>query len=900
MKCFGFSLTVFFLLLSMGCSSGFDSVSPDTGSITTGEQFSSSLAVSDFDNNGNPSAGYGALGFFKVVVDTRSLNAEIIPLRDANLTDVVEVVDITNFLQMTPCVNCVDLKSVRLDEDGNIVLRIGIKHPFDAGNASLPVSGKNRGDLHVFNVEGVVVGESSTLTFFPAIGQGIANFRLLNADGYSEYLDMTLQPYYFATIHPYKLHFADYTKGNFDASNPMGFSSVTDPPPSGNLVMAMGCDYDYQDYKFSIDTSDTFTFLYAVECTYALASSSRATRFQPDYRLPQHNKKAASKVDVRITDNSLVSGDNTSSASIAVDIVDMNHGVSVGENRDQMLYNSSVAYVRIDIPQIFNGYKDIPLVNVGGNGHSDADPLTYNITIENEKSAPAGQYKGLIKVLDSYPPGSNPSAAPDGIGRVDPGKNMETGYITIPNFATYQVFEIEVFENPVSDPVAILLPDPVGIYEGQSVLFDAGTSYDPDGSIVTYEFMWDWDRVPSNFVADISGSSAVVTSTPYQAQGTYYAGLRVTDNSSAVAYDWVVVNVAICDLSCPLMPFMGGQITNNFTFSPPAFSLYDDYWNDYADQIIDVDVLSDGRGVAIYSDYNNFDGELRIFNSEGGEFTPLDPDNPDYPGEIGVSIDVDSEDNIVFVTSSLSQTPGNAVDIPLLERISATYNFFTVVNPDTGVSSAQIVNVGAIIQAVEIDENDDVWVIDSNSILKMYDKSNNYELDYCRQFDLNDATSGGFSDFVYVYDFVINFHNDAFFILTNETLHGTLWRIECDGSYDSNINGHLNPMTDTLPQDITNGKADIGIDNLNWLGNPLTGAQDLQIIVVGTYYGTKNCGMVARVDSELDQILTVNSTASDGLINVAVNQITNEMWGFEAGIYSDSYTESWSPPTDWQ
>jgi hypothetical protein len=337
MKCFGFSLTVFFLLLSMGCSSGFDSVSPDTGSITTGEQFSSSLAVSDFDNNGNPSAGYGALGFFKVVVDTRSLNAEIIPLRDANLTDVVEVVDITNFLQMTPCVNCVDLKSVRLDEDGNIVLRIGIKHPFDAGNASLPVSGKNRGDLHVFNVEGVVVGESSTLTFFPAIGQGIANFRLLNADGYSEYLDMTLQPYYFATIHPYKLHFADYTKGNFDASNPMGFSSVTDPPPSGNLVMAMGCDYDYQDYKFSIDTSDTFTFLYAVECTYALASSSRATRFQPDYRLPQHNKKAASKVDVRITDNSLVSGDNTSSASIAVDIVDMNHGVSVGENRDQRL-----------------------------------------------------------------------------------------------------------------------------------------------------------------------------------------------------------------------------------------------------------------------------------------------------------------------------------------------------------------------------------------------------------------------------------------------------------------------------------------------------------------------------------------------------------------------------------
>lgn len=894
MKRSRFSLIIFLFLLSLGCSSGFDSVSPDNGSLASNEQVSGSIAVSDFDDQGNPSAGYGALGFFKINVDASSLSAEIVPLRNTTLTDVVEVVDISNFLQITPCVNCVDLKSVRLDEDDNLVLSIGIKHPFDAGDDSLPVSARNRGDLHVFNVEGVVVGESSTLSFFSGVGQIVADFRLINADGYSRYLDMSLQPFYFATIHPYKLHFKDYTKGNFDASNPMGFSSLTNPPPQGNLVMAMGCDYDYQDYKFSIGPSDTFTFLYAVECTYALSSSSRATRFQPDYRIPQHNKKAATKVDVRITENSLLSGDNTSTASIAVDIVDMNHGVTVGEDRDQMLHNSSVAFVRVDIPQILNSCVDIPLANVGGSGYSDTDPLTYEITIENEKSAPSGQYKGLVKVMDSYSPGSNPTAAPDGIRRVDPGKNPETGYITLSEFATYQAFEIEVNENPISDPVAILQPDPVDIFEGQSVMFDASMSYDPDGSIVNYEFMWDWDRIPANFVANISGSNAEVTSAPYTIQGTYYAGLRVTDNDSAFAYDYVAVNVAMCDVSCPPIPFEGGTIISNFTYSVD-FDHFTTNWDNLADQIIDVDVLTNGNGVAIYSDAGNFEGQLRIFNFEGPGFTSLDPE---YPGKIGVSIDVDSEDKIVFVTSSLPHTPVNAEDIFLSARISASDTYFTVVDPAIGVSSEQIVNVGAIIQAVEIDENDDVWVIDIDNVIKMYDKSKNYELDYCHQYDLDVITSGLY--WGQVYDFVINFHDDAFFILTNGSFRAQLWRIECDGSYNNNINGNPNPIIEVFPQHLTNEKADIGIDNLDSSGNILSGAQDLQLIIVGSHdNNVKNDGMVVRLDSQLSQIHTVYDTVSKGLINVAVNQRLNKLWGFEAGIYSDSWTEYWFKPSDW-
>jgi hypothetical protein len=432
-------------IVGIGCSGGtnlsHDALTPD---VSLGAS-SLPLGVSDWISDGTPAQGMGVLGLFEINVDVNNQAADLISLRNSALTDVLEVVDITNFLKMGPCFDCVKLQSIGIDVDGNIVLSIGIKHPFDAGDLLKPISGRNRADLHVFNVEGIVIS-NSTATLFDSIGESTAGSYLVNADGYTGYLDSVIDDFYptDASIHPYITHFDDYSAGNFLASNPMGFESVTDPPPSGNLVMAMGCDYNNQDYVFDIEGQ--LRFIFAVGCTYAVSAASKSDRFTPEYRIPQHNKKAASEVSVEIIRNDLAAGIETSTAEIEIHIVDISHGVAVGGELNEMLADSSVLIIESDIPR----FPLSPVFIVGsgsGSGHNPEDPLIYEATITNTDAVGEGIYPGLVKVTDSYSSGLNTNPllnGMDGIKRVDPSVNPLAGLFAIDEFATYQTFEIEV------------------------------------------------------------------------------------------------------------------------------------------------------------------------------------------------------------------------------------------------------------------------------------------------------------------------------------------------------------------------------------------------------------------------------------------------------------------------
>ena len=524
-----------------GCSTGVDNpANPSDNKVGLAGSTAVPVGVSDYLADSSPAAGYGALGLFNLNIDPVNLKADLVPLRNTALADVLEVVDITNFLKLAPCTNCVKLKSVALDADGNIVLSIGIKHPFPAGDPIKPITGRNRADLHVFNIEGTVISKSTGDTF-PGIGGKTAGFTLLNADGYTSYLDAVLDGIYptDATIHPYKLHFDDYSKGNFDPANLMGFASVTDPPPTGNLVMAMGCDYNFQDYVFAPSTSD-FDIIYAVGCTYALTAQSKNQRFSPEYRIPQHNKKAASEVWIEEISNNLVDGDISSTAQIAIKVVDISHGVSVGTGLDQMLIDSSVGNIYIEIPGVMTDVLSIDgTSSSSGTGHDPSDPLVYQATITNTSAALEGTYHGLVKVLDSYAPGQNTAPTlngKDGISRVDPMTSPLTGLFDIAEFATYQTFEISVAVGntpPVADLKSI--PDPAIILEGQKVHLDASGSSDfeddRDGIPLMFEFMWNYDGIPANFAPDFGPSTTdQVDTAPYLTVGTYIAAVRVTDS----------------------------------------------------------------------------------------------------------------------------------------------------------------------------------------------------------------------------------------------------------------------------------------------------------------------------------------------------------------------------------
>ncbi len=447
MKLTSIIATITIIILLGGCSGNHSQITQPEMQIDNEHSFA--VGVTDRFSDNSPAGGVGMLGLFNLSIDPSNVTASLAPVRQAALTDVLEVVDITNFLTLAPCTDCVKLKSVSIDPDGNPVLSIGIKHPFPPGDPLKPITGQNRADLHVLNVEGIVVSNSPT-TNFPSINAHVSGMHLINADGFSGYLDNSLDDIFptDATIHPYKLHFDDYSTGNFNESNPMGFESVTNPPPSGNLVMAMGCDYDYQDYVFQLD--DRNDFIFAVGCTYAVSSASKNERFSPEYRIPQHNKKAASEVSLEIISNDLKGEDVSSTAQIEIHVVDINHGVAVGEELNEMLADSSVNNIRIEIPSV----TDTPLVidgssAISGTGHSPSDPLIYEGTITNTLGAVEGNYSGLIKVTDNYAPGHNASPllnGMDGIKRVSPIENPLVGLFDIIEFATYQTFSIDVAE----------------------------------------------------------------------------------------------------------------------------------------------------------------------------------------------------------------------------------------------------------------------------------------------------------------------------------------------------------------------------------------------------------------------------------------------------------------------
>ncbi len=540
MRCLLF-ITIALLLLVYGCSSNSNNSIQNPVTPAFSEWESLPVGVCDRFSDGSPAAGFGVMGIYNLTLVPDMVSAELTSLRSMASADTLEVVDITNFLSMAPCSDCAKIKSVSLDADGNLVVSIGIKHPFEAGDPLKPISGRNRGDLHVFNVEGIVAAQDIETVSFAELQKSTASFKLLNASGYTPYLDDVLDAEVFETdadIHPYILHFDDYSAGNFLPENPMGFESVTDPPPSGNLVMAMGCDYDYKDYVFGLSSGD-INFTYAIGCTYAISTEIMSQRFNPEYRIPQHLKKAASEIHVVPPVELLKESDPAYEVSFQVEVVDRSHGVAVGDVLDEMKADSSVSEVAIEIPGVLTTTVSQPgSAAISGTGHDATDPLIFEFTINNEESALVGIYPGLVKVIDSYPTGQNespPLSGMDGIKRVDPIYSPLTGMFDITEFATYATFEMGVEIGYIGEfPVAHLTSTAPPACINRDITFDASgsTDVDDDNAIppipLNFEFDFDYDGV--TFDADRPMSTDPIAVTQYTDRDWYEVAVRVTDS----------------------------------------------------------------------------------------------------------------------------------------------------------------------------------------------------------------------------------------------------------------------------------------------------------------------------------------------------------------------------------
>jgi hypothetical protein len=221
-----------------------------------------------------------------------------------------------------------------------------------------------------------------------------------------------------------------------------------------------------------------------------------------------------------------------------------------------MLADSSVNEISIEIL----GVTSVPVIidggsPVSGTGHSPSNPLIYEGTITNSLGAMEGNYVGLVKVTDNYAPGQNGSPlldGMDGIKRVDPKENPLAGLFTITEFATYQVFSIDV---AIGKRLTITAPNGG---ESWDVCTHHNITWSSDGSIGNVMLEYSKD----DFIGDIN---LIVADTENDGvfdwfvpdDRTINAKVRVSEIADPTTYDISDAPFTIIRSTTPIWPYMG-------------------------------------------------------------------------------------------------------------------------------------------------------------------------------------------------------------------------------------------------------------------------------------------------------------------------------------------------------
>lgn len=203
--------------------------------------------------------------------------------------------------------------------------------------------------------------------------------------------------------------------------------------------------------------------------------------------------------------------------------------------------------------------------------------------------------------------------------------------------------------------------------------------------------------------------------------------------------------------------------------------------------------------------------------------------------------------------------------------------------------------------AMSIDVENGVWVIDRDNLLHHYRRQGTgYVLVSSDSRDLGAILGIGLT--TVVCDFVINFHNSAFYILTNSgpSRNGRLYRLECDGVLWGGGTNPLNVALSTGAQypAVPDG-GDIAIDQLAANGSLLEGPQDVQILVFHSVAG----GGTYVINADLQQTAASTGGTSAGVRGtiepVSHWVVSNESGDLAAG-QPWAFIDSWTLPGAWQ
>ena len=531
-KLISFLLSIM-ICLSLSCSSATKQTSPSLDNVPVfGNK--SQIPYSPIINSSvdGVTSIQGAFGVWKVHIDTQTMTAEIVPARNARKIGEIYDADLSQFLTVSPCENCLSITKVAIDDYYMVNVDFRLKHPFTNIAA--------RPDLHGFDVRGIlIIAPHPMASTYPAIKvmrpngtEEDASFTtgiLMNPDGYTSHFDeLASDQRYFmggtdvaGNLNPFLRFYDSYTTPAFDPNNPVGQNvmKVGANPYTRTAVFSLGWQgFPYVDMYFVADVA------YGQSAVFS-------NRTSPQYYLPAFHRTEAWRAEYWIENNNLNDSDPNSSADVMVQVFDWQQNATVDpaypnpSNLSGVKESSKVARVELSVPDYSDNLVTVT-VPESGDG-SPTNPLTYRLTIKNEKLLGYGS-TGLVAIRDELYGAVSPS------GR-QPIPNSPSGFpYPTSDIRDYSLYQVVTINWPTTK--AYRYNNEVYLWDWDSLQDSVGSpvrilpNFFMDPSHTKFQYRWDVNYDGVTFDLDSYGlppDPEIVYANP----GIHNLGLRVRTNS---------------------------------------------------------------------------------------------------------------------------------------------------------------------------------------------------------------------------------------------------------------------------------------------------------------------------------------------------------------------------------
>ncbi|MCG3153221.1 MAG: hypothetical protein GEEBNDBF_02532 [bacterium] len=274
-----------------------------------------------------------------------------------------------------------------------------------------------------------------------------------------------------------------------------------------------------------------------------------------------------------------------------------------------------------------------------------------------------------------------------------------------------------------------------------------------------------------------------------------------------------------------------------------------------------------------------------------------------FSGRLAHQIETDSTNRVLVATRGANSSDGDPNEIYGTSATSQaqTNIYWFDYDGSTEATTINTINTTERVVALTVDQSDNLYYIDVQSILHKLVKTSNYAEDFTSPFpiDLKAAPYNiGPTATWRVNDFGINFHNQAFFILatnTSSAVDPRITRIECDGTMYTSTNS-TNPVT--FVGYYTNGGHDIYIDQ--WTtGGTLTPEADVQMVIANAVLTAGTDGPGFRIFiSDLVNTATWDIAGTDSFGKIAI--VNDVLLGKDDYYGPSAIGMNFTPPSGWQ